>query len=82
MKTVWFGLGLLAAAPAMGQILVDRPIVTHPGMGFGGADASAICFAPGNIFGYSWLQGTFRCADKFMVPASDTAGWDVDELCF
>jgi hypothetical protein len=82
MKKTCLGLLLVAAAPALADTLVDRPIVTHPGAGIGGADASAICNAPGNIFGYSWLQGTFRSADKFMVPAADTGGWDVDEICF
>lgn len=80
MRNLCIGLGMLAALPAMGQ-LVNRPIVTHPGAGFGGADASQIC-AGGNIFGHG-AQGSlsYRVADKITVPASDTGGWDVDEVC-
>ncbi len=81
MKKFCFAMGLLAAAPLMAQVLHERPIITDAGLGPGGADASRICLG-GNIFGHSIL-GTipFRVADKFTVPASDTAGWDVNEVC-
>ncbi|HNS03001.1 MAG TPA: S8 family serine peptidase, partial [Anaerolineae bacterium] len=78
-----------AAAPAPAAIwqaptavLYDNgPLVTNPGAGAGGADASALQTALGNStygFGHAVSSG-FRVADDFTVPAG---GWNIDQITF
>lgn len=63
--------GLLAACHAPAQVIYNNgPLISNPGAGFGGADASAIT-APGTLFGSSALQGSFRVSDGFQVPAGE-----------
>ncbi|MEZ4767470.1 MAG: hypothetical protein R2844_03485 [Caldilineales bacterium] len=67
-------------APA--AVLYDNgPLVTDPGAGAGGADASGIQTALGNStygFGHAVSSG-FRVADDFTVPAG---GWTIDQITF
>jgi len=51
----------------------NGPIVTNPGAGFEGADASAIS-PGGTLFGGSFNRPSFRRADDFTVPAG---GWQI-----
>jgi hypothetical protein len=64
-------------------VLYDNgPLVTHPGGGFGGADASALqtALAMGIYgFGHQFLNGN-RMADDFTV--TDSGGWDVQTITF
>lgn len=64
-------------------VLYDNgPLVTHPGGGFGGADASALQTALGlNTYGFGnqFLNG-YRMADDFTV--TDAGGWDVQSITF
>ncbi len=63
-------------------VLYDNgPLVTHPGGGAGGADASALQTALGNStfgFGHAVSSG-YRVADDFVVPAG---GWMVESFTF
>ena len=63
-------------------VLYDNgPLVTHPGGGAGGADASAVQTALGNTtygFGHAISSG-FRMADDFTVPAG---GWLITQVTF
>ncbi len=67
---------------APGAILYDNgPLTTHPGGGFGGADASAVQTALLNStygFGHAVSSG-FRVADDFTVPAG---GWNITTITF
>ncbi len=57
----------------------NGPLVTHPGQGAGGADASAI--TTGVTFGFGHAQASlFRVADNFIVP--DGQVWTVDSVFF
>jgi uncharacterized repeat protein (TIGR01451 family) len=78
-----------AAVPASGPIwrapaavLYDNgPLVTNPGAGSGGADASALQTAVGNNtlgFGHAVTSG-FRMADDFVVGGS---GWLINTVTF
>ncbi len=60
----------------MDATLYDNgPLVTHPGSGCSGGDASALQTAlTNNIYGYGWT-GAFRLSDDFVVPAGQT--WNV-----
>ncbi len=64
-------------------VLYDNgPLVTHPGGGAGGADASALQTTLGlNTigFGHQFATGN-RMADDFTV--TDAAGWQVDSITF
>ncbi|MFZ2358384.1 MAG: S8 family serine peptidase [Anaerolineae bacterium] len=75
------GPAALWQAPA--AILYDNgPLVTNPGAGFGGADASALQSALALStygFGHAVSSG-FRVADDFTVPAGP--GWMVDSITF
>lgn len=65
-----------------GSVLHDNgPFVTHPGGGFGGADASALQTNLGlNVYGFGHaLSSGFRVADDFTVPAP---GWQVSAITF
>ncbi len=57
-------------------------LVTHPGGGAGGADASSLQTAIGlNVFGFGHaVSSGFRVADDFTVPAGP--GWMVDQITF
>ena len=72
-----------AAPPANpAAILFDNgPLTTHPGGGFGGANASAVQTALGLTtfgFGHAITSG-FRMADDFTVPAG---GWNISTITF
>lgn len=70
-RTLLICAGFLAACQAPAQVLYSNgPLVSNPGAGFGGADASAIT-APGTTFGSSAAQGSFRVSDGFVVPAGE-----------
>lgn len=64
-------------------LLYDNgPLVTHPGGGAGGADASALQVSLGmNTLGagHQWTLG-YRIADDFAV--ADPAGWDIQTITF
>jgi hypothetical protein len=64
------------------ELYDNGPIVTHPGGGYNGADASAVQSALGMGtygFGNQFSVGN-RLADDFVV--SDPGGWQVDYLTF
>jgi hypothetical protein len=66
-----------------GLVLYDNgPIVTHPGGGAGGADASALQTNLGmTVFGFGHAQSAgIRVADDFTVPAGET--WSIDRITF
>ncbi|MEW5986508.1 MAG: hypothetical protein AB1791_07745 [Chloroflexota bacterium] len=65
------------------DVLYDNgPLVTHPGGGFGGADASAVQTALlMSVYGFGHAQSTgFRVADDFTI--SDPGGWQIDQITF
>jgi hypothetical protein len=65
------------------DVLYDNgPLVTHPGGGSGGADASALQTALGlTIYGFGHQAPlNYRMADDFVI--SDPAGWQVDTITF
>lgn len=65
------------------SILFDNgPLVTHPGGGFGGADASAVQTALLlSVYGFGCQQTAGNImADDFTVPAGET--WNVDSYTF
>ncbi len=61
------------------SVLYDQSeLVSNPGAGFGGADASAIT-APGTLFGFGNQQTIpNRMADDFTVPAGQS--WQIDSI--
>jgi hypothetical protein len=62
-------------------VLYDNgPLVTHPGGGAGGADASYLQTALGmTIYGFGHaLSSGYRVADQFTVPAGQT--WDLTNI--
>lgn len=69
-----------ASAVRPNAVLYDNgPLVTHPGAGAGGADASATQTALGNsIFGFgASVSSGRRVADDFVVPAG---GWTLSNI--
>jgi len=76
------GLAACAASPALAQVLYDNgPLVTHPGGGAGGLNASALQTALG-LATYGWgaqLTASNRMADDFTVPAG---GWNIGTIEF
>ena len=71
------GLAACVASPALGQVLYDNgPLVTNPGAGAGGLDASALQTGLGlTIYGFGAQQlNANRIADDFTVPAG---GWNI-----
>jgi hypothetical protein len=62
-------------------LLFDNgPLVTHPGGGFGGADASVLQNTVLNTYGYNVNAGaSFRIADDFTVAGG---AWIVDSIAF
>ena len=73
---------LSSAFAAQAAVLYDNgPLVTHPGGGAGGADASALQTALGMTtygFGHQ-VTANNRVADDFTVPAG---GWSIDDIVF
>jgi hypothetical protein len=65
------------------DVLYDNgPIITHPGGGFGGADASAVQTALGmSLYGFGW-QHTVpnRMADDFTIDAGQN--WSIEAITF
>lgn len=64
-------------------VLYDNgPLVTHPGGGAGGADASVVQTALGmSLYGFGWQNDLGnRMADDFLV--TDAAGWQIDDITF
>ncbi|MDI9630887.1 MAG: hypothetical protein QM311_05455, partial [Acidobacteriota bacterium] len=76
------GSGVPPAAPHPEAVLYDNgPLVTHPGGGAGGADASALQTTLGMAnygFGHAVSSG-YRMADDFTVPAG---GWTITTITF
>ena len=68
--------------PTTAVLYDNGPLVTHPGGGFAGADASALQTALGMGtygFGHQILNDN-RIADDFTVPVGDT--WDITTITF
>jgi len=60
----------------------NGPLVTHPGGGYGGYDASVLDTSLGMTW-FGWgnqLSQGYRVADEFEV--TDPAGWDVERITF
>ena len=75
------GLAACLGTPAMAQVLYDNgPLVTNPGAGVGGANASALQTALGlTVFGFGAQQlNANRIADDFTVPAGST--WNITTI--
>ena len=68
--------------PPQNVVVFDNgPLITHPGGGAGGLDASALqtsATPPMNILGYGALAPNQRMADDFTVPAGQN--WRIDTL--
>ena len=67
--------------PPLNAVIYDNgPLITHPGGGAGGADASAVQTAAGQtLFGSNQSSAAgFRVADDFTVPAG--ASWTIDTI--
>ncbi|GAB4580555.1 MAG: hypothetical protein Fur0022_32970 [Anaerolineales bacterium] len=81
-STPLFAPAFLSNFEVPAGVLYDNgPLVTHPGGGSGGADASAVQTALGMSvygFGHSTTTG-FRVADDFTVPAG---GWTLNQVLF
>jgi MYXO-CTERM domain-containing protein len=77
--TVALGVLVLAGSAQAGSTLWDNgPIVTNPGGGFGGADASLVQSQLGmTSLGGNVNVGSFRRADNFTVGAG---GWRLDSI--
>ncbi len=76
-------LGLVSEPFAPTAVLYDNgPLVTHPGGGAGGADASALQTALGlNFYGFNHsVSGGWRVADDFTV--TDPSGWNIEQVTF
>jgi len=70
------------AGPTTAVLFDNGPLVTHPGGGSAGADASALQTALGMTtygFGHQFLNDN-RIADDFTVPVGDT--WDITSITF
>jgi hypothetical protein len=88
-EAVGDGAGIDAPAPAANvptyqpqAVLYDNgPLVTHPGGGFNGADASVLQTALGlTIYGFgAQISAANSVADDFTVPAG---GWDITSMTF
>ena len=65
-------------------VLYDNgPLITHPGGGGGGADASRLqdTSLTLNVYGFAHAaSGAFRVADEFTIPAG--ASWQIDTIAF
>jgi len=81
-RVILGALAFSATAAAHSAVLYDNgPLVTHPGGGAGGADASAVETTIGlGTFGFGHAVSTgFRVADDFSVPVG---GWTIDDIVF
>jgi len=77
---VFSGAFLLAGAESRAAVLHDNgPLITHPGGGFGGADASAVQTSLG-LLSRGWNVFNFSLADDFTV--GEIGGWDIDSITF
>lgn len=71
-------IGTLPSADDEAILYNQSELVSNPGAGAGGADASAIT-DPGTLFGYGNAISTFfRMADDFTVPPGET--WLIDSI--
>ena len=63
-----------------GEVYDNGPLITDPGMGYGGADASALqTLISGNIYGYGHqIFYNYLVADDFTAAAA----WDLSEITF
>jgi len=80
MRGLTFGVvvACVAASASAETLWNNGPLVTNPGAGFGGADASAI--SPGQgTFGGSYNNPTFRRAEDFTVTGG---GWNITSMEF
>jgi hypothetical protein len=69
----------LSASEGTTVLVNNGPLITHPGQGAGGNDASII--TTGTLFGTGHSAATFlRVADNFTVPAGEQ--WQVDSVFF
>jgi hypothetical protein len=70
----------LSATEATNVLVNNGPLITHPGQGAGGNDASIITTGPlGMGFNHA-ASAFFRVADNFTVPAGEL--WQVDSVFF
>ena len=82
-RTLFFGaaVALVMAVPASANLWDNGPLITHPGGGFGGADASALQVDLGMGtygYGHQFLNG-YTIADDFEVGGE---GWMIDTIDF
>jgi len=72
-------LGTIQTTDGSAVVLHDQSdLVSNPGAGFGGADASAIT-SPGTTFGYgNQITANNRMADDFTIPSGET--WQIDSI--
>jgi hypothetical protein len=83
VRAATFAGMVVAASVASAQIYSNGPLITHPGGGAGGADASALQVSTlgMNTFGFtSSLAGGFRVADDFVIPSGQT--WNITGFRF
>jgi hypothetical protein len=75
-------IGLTTTGPSASVLYDNGPLVTHPGGGAGGADASALQSALAmNTYGAgNQVSAGNRVADDFTVPAGET--WTLDRVSF
>jgi hypothetical protein len=75
-------LAFVASVVAGPVLYSNGPLVTHPGGGFGGADASALQQALGmNTYGLGHQYSVgYRIADDFTIPGGQT--WNISEIAF
>jgi len=79
MRGLTFGMVVACVATsASAQLWDNGPLVTNPGAGAGGANASAI--SPGQgTFGGGFNNATFRFAEDFTVTGG---GWNITSMQF
>jgi PKD repeat protein len=86
-RTAFVSIALLGlAGMAAGQVIYSNgPLVTHPGGGAGGADASALeptlstfGFTASNSTPGTVVGGVFRVADDFTVPCGEV--WGINSI--
>jgi hypothetical protein len=75
-------IGLTTTGPGASVLYDNGPLVTHPGGGAGGADASAVQTALSmTLYGAgNQVSAGNRLADDFTVPAGET--WTLDRVSF
>lgn len=76
--TIGMVVACVAGSASADTLWNNGPLVTNPGAGFGGADASAI--SPGQgTFGGAYNNATFRLAEDFTVTGG---GWNITSMQF